>query len=125
MRRIKLLLVDDEERFVSTLAERLRLRSCNTRIATSGSAALDEIKKEQPDIVLLDLKMPGMDGLEVLEKIKTEYPKIVVIMLTGQGDTQSCQDMFNAGASDCIVKPIEINNVMDKIKEIMETHDLD
>ena len=124
MRRIKLLLVDDEERFVSTLAERLRLRKCDTRIATSGEAALSEIKKEQPDIVLLDLKMPGMGGPEVLEKIKTDYPKIVVIMLTGQGDSQSCQDVLGAGAADCIMKPIDINNVMDMIKEIRGKRDL-
>ena len=125
MRRIKLLLVDDEERFVSTLAERLRLRDCDTRVATCGEAALSEIKKEQPDIVLLDLKMPGMGGLEVLEKIKTEYPKIVVIMLTGQGDSQSYQEVLSAGAADCIVKPIDINYIMDKIKEIREKRDLD
>lgn len=125
MRRIKLLLVDDEERFVSTLAERLRLRNCDTRIATSGAAALSEIKKEQPDVLLLDLKMPGMGGLEVMEKIKTEHPKIVVIMLTGQGDSQSCLDILRAGAVDCIVKPIDINNLMDKIKEIREERDLD
>ena len=125
MRRIKLLLVDDEERFVSTLAERLRLRKCDTRIATSGEAALSEIKKEQPDIVLLDLKMPGMGGSEVLEKIKTDYPKIIVIMLTGQGDSQSYQNVLGAGAADCMVKPIDINNVMDMIKEIREKRDLD
>lgn len=118
MTRTKLLLVDDEERFVSTLAERLSLRNCNTRIATSGEAALSEIQTERPDIVLLDLKMPGMGGLEILEKIKAEDATIEVIMLTGQGDTQSCAKGLKAGASDYIVKPIDIENLMEKLQNI-------
>ena len=117
MIRIKLLLVDDEERFVLTLAERLRLRNYDTRIATNGEAAISEIQKERPDIVLLDLKMPGMSGLEILEKIKTEDSTIEVIMLTGQGDNQSCEDVLKAGASDFIVKPIDIENLMEVIEE--------
>jgi DNA-binding response OmpR family regulator len=118
MTGIKLLLVDDEEGFVSTLAERLRIRNFETRIATNGEAALSEIQKERPDIVLLDLKMPGMDGLEVLEKIKAEDSTIEVIMLTGQGDIQSCEEVLKTGASDYIVKPIDIGNLMNKLKDI-------
>jgi DNA-binding response OmpR family regulator len=118
MTSIKLLLVDDEEGFVLTLAERLRLRNYYTRIATNGEAALSEIQKERPDIVLLDLKMPGMGGLEILEKIKTEDSTIEVIMLTGQGDNQSCEEGLKAGASDYIVKPIDIENLMDKLQDI-------
>ena len=118
MADIKLLLVDDEESFVLTLGERLRLRNYETRTATNGEAALSEIQKERPDIVLLDLKMPGMGGLETLEKIKTEDPTIEVIMLTGQGDKQSCEEGLKAGASDYIVKPIDIGNLMDKLRDI-------
>ena len=118
MTNVKLLLVDDEESFVSTLAERLRLRNYDTRIATNGEAALSEIQKERPDIVLLDLKMPGMGGLEILEKIKNGDPTIEVIMLTGQGDKQSCEEGLKAGASDFIVKPIDIGNLMDKLRNI-------
>jgi DNA-binding response OmpR family regulator len=118
MADIKLLLVDDEESFVLTLGERLRLRNYETRTATNGEAALSEIQKERPDIVLLDLKMPGMGGMETLEKIKTEDPTIEVIMLTGQGDKQSCEEGLKAGASDYIVKPIDIGNLMDKLRDI-------
>ena len=118
MADIKLLLVDDEESFVLTLGERLRLRNYEIRTATNGEAALSEIQKERPDIVLLDLKMPGMGGLETLEKIKTEDPTIEVIMLTGQGDKQSCEEGLKAGASDYIVKPIDIGNLMDKLRDI-------
>ncbi|MBW2467506.1 MAG: response regulator [Deltaproteobacteria bacterium] len=116
--RTKLLLVDDELDFITTLAERLRLRNYDTRVAASGEAALDEIQKERPDIVLLDLKMPGMGGLETLKKIKADHSAIEVIMLTGQGDKQSGEAGFKAGAADYIVKPIEIGNLMDKLLEI-------
>ena len=118
MTGIKLLLVDDEEGFVSTLAERLRLRNYDTRIATNGEAALSEIQKERPDIVLLDLKMPGMGGLEILGKIKTDHSNIEVIMLTGQGDKQSCEEGLKAGAADYIVKPVDIGNLMEKLQDI-------
>ncbi len=125
MIRTKLLLVDDEEDFVLPLAERLRLRNYDTRVATSGEAALSEIQKERPDIVLLDLKMPVMGGLEVLEKIKTEDSAIEVIMLTGQGDNQSWKEVLKAGATDYIVKPIDIENLMDKLQDIRKSRRLD
>ena len=118
MSRTKLLLVDDEERFVSALSERLRLRDYDTRIATDGEAALAELQKERPDIILLDLKMPGMSGLEILKKIKTWNSDIEVIMLTGQGDIQTCKDGLRAGAADFIVKPIDIENLIEKMRNI-------
>ena len=121
----KLLLVDDEEDFITTLAERLRLRNYDVRVVTSGEAGLSEIQKERPDIVLLDLKMPGMGGLETLEKIKAENPAIEVIMLTGQGDKKSGEAGFKAGAADYIVKPIDIQNLMDKLLEIKKKLGLD
>ena len=125
MIRTKLLLVDDEEDFILPLAERLRLRNYDTRVATSGEAALSEIQKERPDIVLLDLKMPVMGGLEILEKIKTKNSAIEVIMLTGQGDDQSWEEGLNAGATDYIVKPIDIEDLMDKLQDIRKKRSLD
>lgn len=125
MIRTKLLLVDDEEDFILPLAERLRLRNYDTRVATGGEAALSEIQKERPDIVLLDLKMPVMGGLEILEKIKTENSAIEVIMLTGQGDDQSWEEGLNAGATDYIVKPIDIEDLMDKLQDIRKKRSLD
>ena len=118
MIRTKLLLVDDEEDFILPLAERLRLRNYDTRVATSGEAALSEIQKERPDIVLLDLRMPVMGGLEVLEKIKTKDTAIDVIMLTGQLDDQSVEEGLKAGATDYIVKPIDIEELIDKLQDI-------
>ena len=120
MIRSKLLLVDDEKDFVIALAERLRLRNYDTRVANSGEAALSEIQKERPDIVLLDLKMPGMSGLETLKKIKAEDPSIEVVMLTGSIsiDGKSGKDGLKAGAAEYMVKPIEIESLVEKLKEI-------
>jgi len=115
---IKLLLVDDEEDFVTTLAQRLNMRNYHTMIATSGKDALAEIQKERPDIVLLDLKMPVMDGLEVLARIKAADPSIKVIMLTGQGDVKSGEKAKKAGALGYLVKPFDIDILLSTLKDL-------
>ena len=124
MIRTKLLLVDDEEDFVFALAERLRFRKYDTRAATSGEAALSEIEKERPDIVVLDLKMPGMGGMEVLREIKTRDPSIDVIMLTGSVDSEIGEIALRAGATYHIVKPMDIEDLMQKLQNIEKQRDL-
>lgn len=104
----KLLLVDDEEEFVSALAERLRIRKYDVRVVTSGEAALLAINTERPDIVLLDLKMPGMDGMETLKRIKAADPSIHVIMVTGSIDVHAGKQSLKAGATYHMVKPFDI-----------------
>ena len=118
MNRTRLLLVDDEEDFDFALAERLRFRKYDTRAATSGEAALSEIEKERPDIVVLDLKMPGMGGMEVLKEIKTRDPSIDVIMLTGSVDSEIGEIALRAGATYHIVKPMDIEDLMKKLQDI-------
>ena len=124
MIRTKLLLVDDEEDFVFALAERLRFRKYDTRAATSGEAALSEIEKERPDIVVLDLKMPGMGGMEVLKEIKTRDPSIDVIILTGSVDSEIGEIALRAGATYHIVKPMDIEDLMQKLQDIEKQRDL-
>jgi len=124
MNRTKLLLVDDEEDFVFALAERLRFRKYDTRAATSGEAALSEIEKERPDIVVLDLKMPGMGGMEVLKEIKTRDPSIHVIMLTGSVDSEIGEIAIKAGATYHIVKPMDIEDLVQKLQNIEKQRDL-
>jgi two-component system response regulator CpxR len=124
MNRTKLLLVDDEEDFVFALAERLRFRKYDTKAATSGEAALSEIEKERPDIVVLDLKMPGMGGMEVLREIKTRDPSIDVIMLTGSVDSEIGEIALRAGATYHIVKPMDIEDLMQKLQNIEKQRDL-
>jgi len=115
----KVLLVDDEADFISALAERLRIRDYETRCANSGTEALLEIEKESPDVVLLDLKMPGMSGMETLVKIKARDPSIDVIMVTGSVDGQIGESAIEAGAADHMVKPFDIEVLMTKIQDIM------
>jgi DNA-binding NtrC family response regulator len=124
MTRTKVLLVDDEEDFISALAERLRLRNYDASVVTSGEAALLEIEKERPDIVLLDLKMPGMDGMETLEKIKARDPSIEVILVTGSVDREIGVTAMKAGASAHIVKPIDIEDLVEKLQDIEQNHGL-
>ncbi len=116
MKNIKLVLVDDEEDFIKTFAERLRIRDINSKVATSGEEALELLKKELPDVVLSDLKMPGIDGLDLLREIKRHYPEIQVIILTGHGSDKEEKESFRLGAFDYLRKPVEIN----KFVQIME-----
>ena len=124
MTRTKLLLVDDEEDFISALSERLRLRNFETNVAQSGAEALVEIERERPDIVLLDLKMPGMDGMEALEKIKGLDASIEVIMVTGSVDRAIGEAALKAGASGHIIKPIDIDDLLAKVRELEKAHGL-
>ena len=124
MTRTKLLLVDDEEDFISALSERLRLRNFETNVAKSGAQALLEIERDRPDIVLLDLKMPGMDGMETLAKIKSIDPSIEVIMVTGSVDRAIGEAALRAGASGHIIKPIDIEDLLDKVRELEKAHGL-
>jgi CheY-like chemotaxis protein len=121
----RVLLVDDEVDFISALAERLRIRNYETRLARSGAAALVEVEKERPDVVLLDLKMPGMSGMETLVKIKDKDPSIEVIMVTGSVDSQVGESALNAGASGHMVKPFDIETLMEKIQDIMRRRGVD
>ena len=74
MKKLRLLLVDDETEFVDTLADRMKMRDLEADIARNGEEALSAVKKEEPDVIVLDVKMPGMDGIEVLKRVKDAYP---------------------------------------------------
>ncbi len=121
----KLLLVDDEDDFISALAERLRIRNYDTKLATSGEAAMLLIQMERPDIVLLDVKMPGMGGMETLRQIKAKDPSIDVIMVTGSVDSKVGESARSAGATDHMVKPFDIKSLTEKIQDIRKTRGLD
>lgn len=121
----KLLLVDDEEDFVSALAERLRIRNYDVMLATSGEAALLEIQQQRPDIVVLDLKMPGMGGMKTLKEIKARDPSIDIIMVTGSVDSKVGESAVQAGATDHMVKPFDIDSLTDKIQDIRKRRGLD
>ncbi|MFH1216902.1 MAG: response regulator [Pseudomonadota bacterium] len=116
MAEIKVLVVDDEVEFASALAERLELRNFSCRVCHGGVAALEEMKGNIPDVVVLDLKMPDMSGLDVLAVIKEKNPGIEVLMLTGHGSAASGVRGMEQGAFDYMMKPVDIGELVHKIK---------
>jgi DNA-binding response OmpR family regulator len=113
----KILIADDEEEFASTLATRLELRGYSTRIVHSGEATLEAITSQVPDLLLLDLQMPDLDGLEVLAKLRENHKELKVIILTGHGSFSLGNQGMALGAIDYIIKPVELSLLLKKITE--------
>jgi DNA-binding NtrC family response regulator len=113
---IKVLLVDDEMDFANTLALRLKMRALNVGIAYDGDEALAKLKEEEPDVVVLDLNMPGMHGMEVLAKTKESCPQVQVIILTGHGTDREEEEARKIGCCDFINKPADINYLEQRIR---------
>lgn len=113
----RVLLVDDEEDFLSTLVKRLKKRSLDVLAARNGAMALDIIATEPVDVVVLDFKMPDMDGLETLKQIKRVRPSAEVIMLTGHADVEVALDGMEMGAFDYLLKPADIDELVYKIQD--------
>lgn len=111
----RILIVDDEERFRTTLAKRLTERELEVFTVGSGMEALDEIKKRLYDVIILDIKMPGLSGIEALAEIKKLHPGIEVILLTGHASLDSAIDAMRQGAYDYLLKPCDIDQLMEKI----------
>lgn len=120
MEKVRLLIVDDENAFRRTVAKRLMKRGIDTKQAVSGEECLEILKKDPVDVVVLDVKMPGMDGIETLHHIKKKYPKTEVIMLTGHATTQDGVDGIKTGAFDYLSKPIELEHLLGKIRQAYE-----
>jgi DNA-binding NtrC family response regulator len=116
MARAKVLLVDDEVEFASTLSERLNIRGYDTKAVYSADAVLNKVRSDIPDVVILDLKMPGANGLDILKAIKQFNPSIEVILLTGHGSEQCTAESESGGAFDYMMKPVEIDSLTEKIE---------
>ena len=117
MDEMRIMLVDDEEGFLSTTKNVLERKGINVTTATSGSEALEKLTQGNIDVVILDVKMPGMDGVSSLKAIKSRYPSVEVIMLTGHGTMESALDGLRSGASDYLTKPVEIDELIAKADE--------
>jgi DNA-binding response OmpR family regulator len=115
-----ILLIDDEEAFVTTLQERLEMRGFLPRVALNGQAGLDMIAQEPPDVVVLDLRMPGMSGLEVLRRIRKGWPGLPVIMLSGHGSDQDFESCLNLGAARYHKKPLDIDVLLESIRAVTQ-----
>ena len=104
----KVLLVDDERDFAQTLSERLIMRDMGSAVAYDGESALNMIRDEEPEVMILDLKMPGIDGIEVLRQVKNSNPDIEVIVLTGHGSEKDKDLCMQLGAFAFLNKPVDI-----------------
>jgi len=116
MAEMKVLLVDDEETFVQTLSERLKMRDLKSDTVFDGTQAIDFVNENEPDVMVLDLKMPGIDGMEVLRRVKKMYPKIQVIILTGHGTDRDEEESRRLGVFDYLKKPVDIEELVGRIK---------
>ena len=117
----RVLLVDDEEEFVSALSERLMLRGIEVDSALNGEEALALMVEKVFEVVILDVMMPGLGGLEVLKQIKSTYPNTQVILLTGHGSTREGIEGMRLGAFDYLIKPVDIEEMLEKMKEAART----
>ena len=115
---IELLLVDDEEGFVQVLSKRLGKRITIVTTALSGEGAIQQCKRQKFDIMLLDLKMEFMDGIEVLKALKEIGIDMPVIMITGHGSLEDAKKGIDSGAVDCLPKPYDFEELVKKIREI-------
>ncbi|MBW1721601.1 MAG: response regulator [Deltaproteobacteria bacterium] len=113
---IRVLIVDDEKDFVEMLS--LRLKEVGEKVTTaySGKKCLEILEKKDVDVVILDIKMPGMDGIETLREIKKRFPLIEVIMLTGHGTTETAVEGMKLGAFDYLLKPADFKDLMTKLE---------
>ncbi|WP_449246716.1 response regulator [Desulfarculus baarsii] len=113
----KVLLVDDEREFVQTLGERLLLREIGSAVVFDGEQALKVVAEDEPEVIVLDLKMPGIDGLEVLRRIKRDYPKVEVIILTGHGSERDRDNCLQIGAFAYLEKPVDIEQLSQTMQQ--------
>ncbi len=120
MKKFAILLVDDKEEFVLALSNRLLLHGMEVHTATKGEDALAMLQEKTADVVVLDVVMPGMGGLETLRRIKETYPHIQVILLTGHASTKEGIEGMRLGAFDYLMKPVDIEELIAKMKASMK-----
>ncbi|HOV86287.1 MAG TPA: response regulator [Syntrophobacteraceae bacterium] len=117
MEEIKVLVVDDETEFLETLVKRMKKRKLDAKGAQSGEEGLEVLKQSPVDVVVLDVKMPGMDGIETLREIKKSFPLVEVIMLTGHANLEVAIEGMELGAFDYLMKPMDIDELLYKVQD--------
>ncbi len=116
--KLKVLLVDDEREFVESLSERLELRNLQADIAYDGEQALKAVEKGAPDAMVLDLRMPGIDGIEVLRRVKKKHPDVAVVVLTGHGTDKDEKEALRLGASAYLKKPVDVDHLVGTLHRV-------
>jgi DNA-binding NtrC family response regulator len=117
VKELRVMLVDDETEFLETLVKRLQKRKLDVVSASSGAEALRILEEKPLDVVVLDVKMPDMDGIETLKAIKTIRPSVEVIMLTGHASVEVAIQGMELGAFDYLMKPMEIDELLYKLQD--------
>lgn len=117
MEKMKMMLVDDEERFLTTTKKLLSKMGHDVETASSGPGALEKLRAHNIHVVILDVKMPEMDGISTLKEIKRQFPLVEVIMLTGHATVESAVEGLKSGASDYLMKPANIEEIIAKAQE--------
>jgi len=116
----KVLLVDDEREFAQTLSERLMMRDMGSAVVYDGESALNLVHEDEPEVMVLDLKMPGIDGIEVLRRVKAEHPNVEVVILTGHGSEKDREICMGLGAFAYLHKPVDIDVLSETLKAANE-----
>ena len=119
----KILLVDDEKDLIEMLSLRLQETGEKVKSAYSGQECLETLDKNNIDVVILDIRMPGMDGIETLKEIKKRFPLVEVIMLTGHGSTETAVEGMKLGAFDYLLKPADFSDLSQKLEAARKRKD--
>lgn len=117
MSDLKLLFVDDEEELVSALVERLEIRGVDAVGVTSGDQALEQLREREFDAVIMDVKMPGLGGLEALRTISRRHPDVKVILLTGHGSAEDSEIGRRLGAVAYLQKPVDLEDLLATVRQ--------
>ncbi len=117
MEKFKLLVVDDEPDFLETLVKRMTARKIEVTGVESGYKALEFLDGQDVDVIILDIKMPGMDGIETLREIKKKKPLVEVILLTGHASVESGIQGMQLGAFDYVMKPVPLDELLEKVRQ--------
>jgi DNA-binding NtrC family response regulator len=119
----KVLIVDDEKDFVEMFSLRLEAQGERVSTAYSGTDALKLLEHTAIDVVVLDIRMPGMDGIDTLKEIKKLYPNVEVILLTGHGSTETAVEGMKLGAFDYLMKPADFEDIRTKLENARKRKD--
>ena len=117
MEKFKILVVDDEQDFLETIIKRLKTRGIEVAGVDSGYKALEFVDNQDVDVIILDVKMPGMDGIEALRELKKKKPLVEVIMLTGHASVESGIQGMQLGAFDYVMKPVALDELLEKVRQ--------
>ena len=120
---VRVLVVDDEVDFLNSFVMRLELRGLTTHGVTDGAAALAFLADHSVDVVVLDIKMPGLDGLDTLREIRHHHPAVEVLVLTGHGSQEFSKIGLELGAFDYLIKPVRLDTIIDRIRKACPRED--